>query len=270
MTPVAIVQRLRLRSVTRVPNRCAADPHRPVATPIDVPPERNPRSTMIAALGFFAAALSICNIWPQVWRSCRHGRTLGLSPTAAWLGVGLNLCWLTFGVLTGDPAQLLTHAVVGAGNTAVLVAVLVTRPHLRARRVLLRTAAGSAALAALAGGSLGAVAVLGAAPAVVATSLGAVISLVGAAAALPQPLSLLRDPAQDLSGLSPARWWLGAGSCATWVGYGWLHGQPLVALSAGFGLCCALVVCGVLRAARRTTRPVAPLPALRPALVAAG
>jgi hypothetical protein len=31
---------------------------------------------MIAAFGFLAAALSIAVIWPQAWRSCRHGRTL--------------------------------------------------------------------------------------------------------------------------------------------------------------------------------------------------
>jgi uncharacterized protein with PQ loop repeat len=77
---------------------------------------------MIAVLGFLAAALSISVIWPQVWLSCRHGRTLGLSPTSSWLGVALNLCWLSFGLLTGDLAQVLTHAVVGAGNTAVLAA----------------------------------------------------------------------------------------------------------------------------------------------------
>jgi uncharacterized protein with PQ loop repeat len=224
---------------------------------------------MIAALGFFAATLSICTIWPQVWRSCRHGRTLGLSPTATWLAVGLNLCWLTFGVLTGDPAQVLTHAVVGAGNTAVLLAVLATRPRLRSRRVLLPTAAGSAGLAALAAGSLAAVAVLGADPAEVATALGAVVSLIGAAAAVPQPVRLLRDPTQDLSGVSPARWWLGAVSCASWVVYGWLLDQPLVWLSAGFGLCCALVVCAVLRAARRASRPLATGTPLRPVLAAA-
>src|SRR3712207_465866 len=81
-----------------------------------------PRSTMIAALGFLAAALSITVVWPQVWLSCRHGRTLGLSPTGSWLAVGLNLCWLTFGLLVGDAPQIATHAVVGAGNTAVLAA----------------------------------------------------------------------------------------------------------------------------------------------------
>ena len=90
---------------------------------------------MIAVLGCLAAALSISVVWPQVWRSCRHRRTLGLSPTSAWLAVGLNVCWLTFGALTGDPAQMITNAVVGTGNTAVLAALLLTQPHLRTRRM---------------------------------------------------------------------------------------------------------------------------------------
>jgi uncharacterized protein with PQ loop repeat len=209
---------------------------------------------MIAALGFLAAALSIAVVWPQVWRSCRHGRTLGLSPTSAWLGIALNLCWLTFGVLIGDPAQIVTNAVVGAGNTAVLVALLIAQPHLCSKQMLLRTAGGAAGLAALAAGSLLAVALLGAHPAAVAATLSAVISLVGAAAALPQPVSLLRDRTLDVSGLSPARWRLGAGSCASWTSYGWLIDQPAVWGSAGFGLSCALVMCAILRS-RRTTRP---------------
>jgi uncharacterized protein with PQ loop repeat len=229
--------------------------------PPDVAPNGT-RSTMIAALGFLAAALSISVVWPQVWRSCRQGRTRGLSPTGAWLGVGLNLCWLTFGVLTGDPAQIATHTVVGAGNTAVLVALLVTEPRLRSGRMLLRTAAGALGLAALAAGSLAAVVLHGAEPAAVGATLGSVTSLVAAAAAVPQPLSLLTDRAQDLSGLSPARWRLGAGSAASWVGYGWMENQISVWLSAGVGLLCAVVVCAVLQARRTTdveppaTRPV--------------
>jgi uncharacterized protein with PQ loop repeat len=237
---------------------------------------------MIAALGFLAAALSIAVVWPQVWLSCRHGRTLGLSPTSAWLGVALNVCWLTFGVLIGDPAQIVTNAFVGTGNTAVLVALLLAQPQLRRGRTLLRTAAGAAGLVGLAAGSAASVSFLGASPAAVAATLSGVISLVGAAAALPQPLRLLRDRTQDVSGLSPARWRLGAGSCASWTGYGWLIDQPAVYLSAGFGLGCALVMCALLRArtsgqragARIPVRPVVQaipgcrLPA-RPALAAA-
>jgi len=207
---------------------------------------------MIAVLGFLAAVLSISVVWPQVWRSCRHGRTLGISPTTAWLGIALNLCWLTFGVLVGDPAQIITNAIVGAGNTAVLIAVLHAQPHLRRGRTLLRTAAGAAALFALASASLLSVLVLDARPAAVAATLSGVVSLVGAAAGLPQPVSLLRDRTQDVSGLSPARWRLGAGSCASWVSYGWLNDEPAVWLSAGFGLTCALVMCTLLSAHRTT------------------
>lgn len=223
---------------------------------------------MIAALGFLAAALSISVTWPQVWRSCRLGRTLGLSPTGSWLAVALNLCWLTFGVLIGDSAQILTNAVVGVGNTAVLAALLMAQPQLRSRRMLLRTAPGAAGLAALAAGSVAGVALLGADPAAVAVTLSSIIGLIGAAAALPQPLSVLRNRTQDMSGLSPARWRLGAGSCASWVSYGWLIDQPSIWLSAGFGLCCALVMCVTLRT-RPTPRTVGAFAHMRPAVAAA-
>jgi uncharacterized protein with PQ loop repeat len=223
---------------------------------------------MIAALGFLAAALSISVTWPQVWRSCRLGRTLGLSPTGSWLAVALNLCWLTFGLLIGDSAQILTNAVVGVGNTAVLAGLLMAQPHLRSRRMLLRTAPGAAGLAALAAGSVAGVALLGADPAAVAVTLSSIIGLIGAAAALPQPLSVLRNRTQDMSGLSPARWRLGAGSCASWVSYGWLIDQPSIWLSAGFGLCCALVMCVILRT-RATPRTVGAFAHMRPAVASA-
>jgi uncharacterized protein with PQ loop repeat len=222
---------------------------------------------MIAVLGLLAAALSIAVIWPQVWLSCRHGRTLGLSPTSTWLSVALNLCWLSFGLLTGDAAQILTHVVVGGGNTAVLAALLLSQPHLRSPRMLIRTAAGGACLAALALGSLASVALLDAAPAVVAATLGSVIGLVGAAAALLQPLRLVLDPGRDLSGLSPTRWQLGAGSCAMWTTYGLLIAQPMVWLSAGFGLGCAVVMCALLRRGR-PLQSVGVLTELRPAMSA--
>jgi uncharacterized protein with PQ loop repeat len=224
---------------------------------------------MTAALGFLAAALSIALIWPQVWLSCRHGRTLGLSPTTSWLGVALNLCWLTFGVLIGDPAQIVTNVVVGTGNTAVLAALLLAQPHLREKRTLLRTAAGAGVLAALAAGSAACVTVLGAEPAVVAAVLGSVIALVGALAALPQLLSILFDRTQDLSGMSPARWYLGAGSCASWTTYGWLNHQPTVWLGAGFGLVCALITCTALRS-RPTVVAADGFTDLRPVLAGAG
>lgn len=233
---------------------------------------------MIAVLGFLAASLSIAVVWPQVWRSCRHRRTLGLSPTSAWLAVGLNVCWLTFGALTGDAAQMITNAVVGTGNTAVLIALLLTQPQLRTRRMLLRTSAGAVVLVVLAGASILAVVVLGARPAAVAATLSAMNALVGSINALPQPLRLLRDRAQDMSGLSVARWRLGAGACASWTSYGWLGHQPAVWLGAAFGTTCAVLMCLILSS--RTAQPASPRkPAIariptprvpsRPSLVAA-
>ena len=233
---------------------------------------------MIAALGCLAASLSIALVWPQVWRSCRHRRTLGLSPTSAWLAIGLNVCWLTFGALTGDPAQMITNAVVGTGNTAVLVALLLTQPHLRTRRMLLRTSAGAVFLVAFAAASVLAVVLLGARPAAVAATVGAMNALVGSIAAVPQPLRLLRDRTQDMSGLSVVRWRLGAGACASWTSYGWLGHQPAVWLGAGFGTTCAVLMCLILgsRTAQPATprRPVVaaiptPRAPVRPSLVAA-
>jgi uncharacterized protein with PQ loop repeat len=250
------------RSTTTV--RCI----RPGAVPL--PPPNGTRSTMTAALGFAAAALSISLVWPQVWLSCRRGRTRGLSPTASWLGVGLNLCWLTFGLLTGDPAQIVTNAVVGVGNSAVLAALLLSQPHLRTPAMLLRSAVGAAVLAAFAVGSIGAVVVLGATPGTVAAGLGAVVSVVGAGAACVQPVTLLRNRAQDLSGLSTIRWRLGAGANASWLSYGVLRHEPPILLSAGVAFGCAVVVCGLLT--RRTppaTGAVLAARARRPVLVAA-
>ncbi|WP_222267983.1 hypothetical protein [Modestobacter marinus] len=88
------------------------------------------------------------------------------------------------------------------------------------------------------------------------------VTLVGMAAALAQLLGILLDRTQDLSGMSPARWYLGAVSSALWVGYGWQLGQPTMWLSAGSGLVCAVPVppatgsCSVRqRCPRRPDRP---------------
>lgn len=216
---------------------------------------------MPGAIGLLAALLSICLVWPQVWLCCRRRRTGGLSPTASFLSVALNLSWLTFGLLTRDPAQSVTNAVVGIGNTAVLVALLVTQPGLRARRVLARTASAAAGLAVFAGGGMVSVTFLGTTPAEVAGPLGAVASVVGATTACVQPLSLLRDRTQDLSGLSRSRWWLSAAANLSWTGYGVLQDRPAVWASAAVGLGCALVVSALLLAGQ--SRQPAARPVLR-------
>ncbi|MEV6489492.1 SemiSWEET transporter [Actinoplanes sp. NPDC051633] len=210
----------------------------------------------ISALGCLGAALSMTLPWPQIWRSCVGRRTTGLSATACWLGVAMPIGWITYGLLIGDRLQVLTNIVTGAAGFALLVALLVTQPSLRTRKALAGSAAGAIAVLAAAGLA----ASFGGLPA--AKALGGVLAVTAILAAVPQPLSLLRDRTQDLSGLSPLRWRLGAGACASWFVYGLATAQPGVWLSASAGLTSALIVCTLLWL-RRTPAPARPRPADR-------
>jgi hypothetical protein len=84
------------------------------------------------------------------------------------------------------------------------------------------------------------------APARVSPFLGVVLAVTSVLSAVPQPLALLRDRTQDLAGLSPLRWRLGAAACGSWFLYGLVTGQVAVWLSSAVGLVSALIVCAVL------------------------
>ncbi|WP_305783599.1 SemiSWEET transporter [Symbioplanes lichenis] len=214
----------------------------------------------IALLGWFGAALSIALPWPQVWRSCVKGRTTGLSVAACWMGVAMPAAWITYGLLTGETVQVVTNVVTGSASLGVLTAVMVKN---RSRRTL-RSAAGAAAIFTAAGASA---AVAGLTPVTgtqAAAVLGTILAVASLISAVPQPLSLLRDRTQDMSGLSPLRWRLAAAACGSWMTYGLFTGQPAVWASAMVGLTSALIVCTVLLAATRTTRRTA-APAVVPA-----
>ncbi len=209
---------------------------------------------MLTVLGLAAAILSTTVLWPQVRLSCGRRRTQGLSPAATWLAVALNADWLVFAALSGNGIQALTHVVVGAGNTAVLVALLVTRPDLRTARALGTAAAGAAApvLAAVA-----AVAAVhgGADTAAVSALLGTVAGAAGVAAAALPPLRLLCDTAQDTAGIAPARWRLAAVSSLVWTAYGAGTGETVVWLSAALDAACALSMCALLLLRRPVVVP---------------
>jgi uncharacterized protein with PQ loop repeat len=201
-------------------------------------------------LGCLGAALSMSLSWPQVVKSCVQRRTTGLSATASTLGVVLPIGWITYGVMSGERLQIATNVVTGAAGLAIMVALLATQPAMRSGRAL-RSSAAAAALVVvpvLLGGLAAAL------PAVRATRvaplLGLVLAGVSVVAAIPQPLALLRDRHQDLSGLSPARWRMGAGAAAAWLLYGLGTAQPAVWASAGAGLASALIVCTVLHVRR--------------------
>ncbi|MGX6608229.1 SemiSWEET transporter [Micromonosporaceae bacterium Da 78-11] len=202
------------------------------------------------ALGCLGAALSMSLAWPQVYKSCVQRRTSGLSATACTLGVAMPIGWITYGLLNGDRIQVVTNSVTAFTGLAILLALLITQPHLRSLRTL-RVSAGSA------GGVLVAALVSGAAAALpgvsggqVAAVLGMLLAGVSFLSAIPQPLALLRNRDQDLSGLSPLRWRLAAGACATWLLYGLTTAQPGVWVSALVGLTSASIVCAVLHLRR--------------------
>jgi hypothetical protein len=205
------------------------------------------------ALGCLGAALSMSLSWPQVVTSCVRRRTTGLSATASSLGVAMPIGWISYGWLSGEHLQIVTNVVTGAAGLAIMVALLVTQPAMRSGRAS-RLSAAAAALVVLPVVLSGLVTALpGVRATQVAPLLGLVLAGVSLISAIPQPLALLRDRHQDLSGLSPARWRMGAGAAASWLLYGLGTAQPAVWASAGAGLVSALIVCTVLHLRRETT-----------------
>ena len=207
---------------------------------------------LIHALGCLGAALSMSLSWPQVVKSCVRRRTTGLSATASTLGVAMPIGWIAYGVLSGERLQIVTNLVTGAAGLAIMVALLATQPAMRSGRAL-RSSAAAAALVVVPVLLSGLAAAL---PAVRATEvaplLGLVLAGVSVVSAIPQPLTLLRDRHQDLSGLSPARWRMGVGAAASWLFYGLGTAQPAVWASAGAGLASALIVCTILHLRQET------------------
>ncbi|WP_244876060.1 SemiSWEET transporter [Winogradskya consettensis] len=206
-----------------------------------------------ALLGYVGAALSIALPWPQVWRSCAKGQTNGLNASACFLGVAMPVGWITYGALTGETVQIITNAVTGGAGLAVLTTVLIKQSHLRQRRKLATSAAGAAGILTATLGSAAATWLTAASSHQAAAFLGLVLAGTSFVSAIPQPLSLLRDREQDMSGLSALRWRLAAAACASWMTYGLSTGQPAVWASAMVGLTSALIVCWVLFTSTRTS-----------------
>ncbi|WP_328460992.1 SemiSWEET transporter [Actinoplanes sp. NBC_00393] len=213
---------------------------------------------LIHVFGLLGAALSMSLAWPQVYRSCVRRRTSGLSATACMLSVALPIGWMTYGFLIGDPFQVVTNTVTTLTGLAILAALLITQPQLRSGRALLTSAGTAGAVLLAIAGS----AALAALPQVTghraAALLGTLLAAVSFVSAVPQPLALLRDRSQDLSGLSPLRWWLASAACGSWLLYGLGTGQPAVWASAFVGLTSALIVCGVLVSRQLATRGLVP------------
>ena len=203
------------------------------------------------AFGFLGAALSMSIAWPQVYRSCVQRRTNGLSATACMLSVAMPAGWVTYGLLIGDQLQVVTNSVAMLTGLAILIALLVAQPQLRSGRALLISAGSAGAMLLATLGTAAAAALPQVTGAQAAALLGTILAAVSFVSAIPQPLALLRDRTQDLSGLSVLRWRLAAAACASWLVYGLGAGQPAVWSSALVGLASAAIVNWVLHTRRQ-------------------
>lgn len=210
---------------------------------------------LIHALGCLGAALSMSLSLPQVYKSCVQRRTNGLSPTATALGVAMPLGWITYGLLSGERIQVVTNMVAGTAGLAILTALLLTQPAVRSGRSLKVSAGSAGAVLTVVLTAIAAAALPGLTGHTVAPLLGMVLASVSLLSAIPQPLSLLRDRHQDLSGLSPLRWRMALASGLSWFCYGMATGQTAVWMSASVGITASAIVCTVLHL-RRERKPV--------------
>jgi uncharacterized protein with PQ loop repeat len=209
---------------------------------------------LITVLGWSAAALSMALLVPQLWTSCVRRRTAGLSVTATWLGVALPVGWVGYGLLIGDRVQVVTNTVAAVAGVAVLLA-LFTRSGRWGGRLGVGAGAAAVLLLATATAAVGAQ-WPGVGGHTAGSVLGAILTVAVLVANIPQPVALLRDRGQDLSGVSAARWVFSAAANLCWVGYSYALGQPAVLLCGLAGLLSSAVVCWVLATAAR----VAPRP----------
>ena len=110
---------MRFRSVTRVPLPGVQSPagRWPPPRPLSRLTRTDHRSTMTPALRVPRGPLQhLSHLAPGLAVRAGTAGPSACPPRPAWLAVALNLCWLTFGVLIGDLAQIITNAVVGIGQ----------------------------------------------------------------------------------------------------------------------------------------------------------
>lgn len=191
----------------------------------------------------FAVVLACTQPVPQIIRLVRTRSVAGVSGPTTWLGFAVNVAWATYGIARGLlPVAVLSLAYV-AGYVAV-GALLVKGGNRRGVGVALAAGAGLAALTAVGGW----------------VALGTVLAL----AVLPQFLPQVVEAwtADDLTGLAPGTYVVGALDGVVWGGFGLLVADgPLVL----YGLVMCSVAAAVLvpryRWAARQAPPVSVEPA---------
>jgi uncharacterized protein with PQ loop repeat len=166
-----------------------------------------------------ANVLGVAMIWPQVARLYRHRTTGGVSPVWVGVGIALNTWWLIYAL-----AQHLVGLMPVSTGGLILYLTIATLLHrltggaTTARLTLSTLAVGSVPLAGLvAGGWPGA---------------GLAVGLAYGVQFSPAAVAAMGAP--DISGISPATWWMALVEAVIWMLYGMASGDlPLIVGGTG-------------------------------------
>lgn len=190
-----------------------------------------------------AVVLALTQPVPQVVRVLRMRSVAGISGTTTWIGFAVNAAWVAYGVARGlVPLAVLSGAYVG--GYLIIGALLVRAGNRRGIGVGALAGLGFAALA-VAGGWL---------------LLGTVLAMATLPQFLPQVVEAWRS--DDLTGLAPGTYLVGALDGVVWGGYGVLVADaPLVLYGVIMCSVAAAVLLPRYRWARRRALAVAVEPA---------
>lgn len=190
-------------------------------------------ATIGAATGYLGSALGVAMVVPQILRTLRDRRLPGVSALSWALTAIACATWLFYGIRTGELPQIPGNVLLVSGAVAVVLLVPSrTTPVIRALGLV--TAASLIGLLA------------SVAPPAVIGGLGGAIGVVSG---LPQLVRSLRRTAA-VSAVSPLTWGLRVVSQASWLSFGLMLHDLVVACSATFLLTNALLVL-LLETARR-------------------
>ncbi len=161
-----------------------------------------------AVSALVATFLAAIQVLPQVLKMRRVGKSAGLSPTWALLGVSINAGWVLYRwsqeLWLGIPSPAI------AAGLYLITLVMINRlqPKMRWARLAAVGLAGSLGGAAAAGGWL---------------AVGTVLAISSGAQAAPSLWAAYR--CHDHCGVAPEVWLIGLAQAVLWGHYGWWHGD---------------------------------------------
>ena len=187
------------------------------------------------ALTAVAVLLALTQPVPQIVRLARTRSAAGVSGPTAWLGLIINLAWMTYGISRSLVVVTIVSAPYVVGYAAI-VALLVRSGNRRGPRTAIGAAVGLVAVTAFGGW----------------TALGVVLALTVGAQFLPQVVEAWR--AHDLTALAPGTYLVCLLDGLVWGGYGLAVADgPLVL----YGIVMVTVAVLVLVPQQRWSRTVA-------------